>query len=80
MKVRTLIAGATVVLLCGGLGVCVAAEGTAPAPAATSEAAPPPAAKPRHHRRHHHAMHHGQKEFTEQELQQYLAAHPTPNQ
>ena len=82
MKVRTLIAGATVMLLCG-LGVCVAAEATTPAPAASSEAAP--AAKPKHHRKHHQVKHHqvkhhAQKEFSEQELQQYLAAHPTPSQ
>ena len=74
MKVRTLIAGAAVVFLCGGFGVCVAQE----APPAASAAAPAsePAGKPcaiwqaspRHHQGKHHAQH-GQQEFTEQELQ-----------
>jgi len=84
MKVRTLIAGAAVMLLCGGLGVCVAQEAppaappaaSAPAPEAAPAAAPEtaPAAKPKHHGKHHHHRHHhgkqhGQQEFTEQELQ-----------
>jgi hypothetical protein len=51
MKVRTLIAGAAVMLLCGGLGVCVAEEAPTPAPLATPEAAPSSA--PKHHRKHH---------------------------
>jgi hypothetical protein len=84
MKVRTLIAGAALMLMCGGLGVCVAQE--APKPAAPAAAAPEPApsapepaasapepaAKPKHHRRHHrhhHGKMHAQQEFSEQELQ-----------
>jgi hypothetical protein len=76
MKVRTLIAGAAVMFLCGGLGVCVAQD--APAPAASAAApASEPAGKPQHHHgKHHHRHHqgkhhgqHGQQEFTEQELQ-----------
>jgi len=69
MKVRTLIAGAAVMLLCGGLGVCVAQEAppaappaaSAPAPEAATPAAAPeaaPAAKPKHHGKHHHYRHH----------------------
>jgi hypothetical protein len=85
MKIRTLIAGAAVMFLCGGLGVCVAQEAApAAAPAASApapESAPEPAAKPTHHGKHHHGHHHwhhhghyhgkqhGQQEFTEQELQ-----------
>jgi hypothetical protein len=74
MKVRTIIAGAAIMLLCGGLGVCVAEE--APAPSATPQAAPAAAAKPKHHRKYHHGKHHAQREFSEQELQEYMAAHP----
>jgi len=92
MKIRTLIAGAAVMLLCGGLGVCVAQEApSAPAPAAAPEAAPAAApeaapasaAKPKHYRKHHHRHHHagkyhgGQKEFSEQELQQMSATPPS---
>jgi hypothetical protein len=80
MKVRTLIAGAAVMLLCGGLGVCVAQEATPAAPAA-EKAAPSSAAAPKakHHRmrRHHHGKQHAQKEYTEQELQQMSASPPS---
>ncbi len=79
MKVRTLIAGAAVVFLCGGLGVCVAQEAPAPAspvaPEAAASPAPPsvPASKPKHHTNHHRRHHHGKRpaarEFSEQELQ-----------
>jgi hypothetical protein len=75
MKVRTLIAGAAVMLLCGGLGVCVAEEAATPAPLATPEAAPSSA--PQHHRKHHHAKHHAAREFSEQELQEYMAHPPS---
>jgi hypothetical protein len=98
MKIRTLIAGAAVMLLCGGFGVCVAQEAPsapAPAPAAAPEAAPAPApeaapasaAKPKHYGKHHHRHHHGkyhgakyhggQKEFSEQELQQMSSTPPS---
>ena len=87
MKVRTLIAGGAVVVLCGGLGVCIAQEAPAPAPSVAPSHAPEAtlATKPKHHRKHHQVKHHqvkhhAQKEFSEQELQQYLAAHPTPSQ
>jgi hypothetical protein len=74
MKFRTLIAGAAVVLLCSGVGVCVAEEAGTPPVAPSPAAEATPAAKPKHHakhhRRHHHGKHHGAtKEFTEQELQ-----------
>jgi len=75
MKVRTLIAGAAVMLLCGGLGVCVAQEASTPAPLATPKAAPSSA--PKHHRKHHHAKHHAAKEFSEQELQENMAHSPS---
>ena len=45
MKVKTLIAGTAVVLLLGGLGVCVAQEAPAPASSVAPEAAPSPAAE-----------------------------------
>ena len=77
MKVRTLIAGAAVMLLCGGLGVCVAEEASTPVPLATPEAAPSSAPAPKHHRKHHHAKHHAAKEFSEQELQEYMAHSPS---
>jgi len=83
MKIRTLIAGAAVMLLCGGLGVCVAQETPPAAPAAAPAASAPapesaPKATSKHHGKHHHHRHHhgkhqgkhqGQQEFTEQELQ-----------
>lgn len=85
MKVRTLIAGAAIVFLCGGLGVCVAQEAPAPASPAAPEAAPSPASPSvpesasmpaskhkhhtKHHRRHHHGKRRAEREFTEQELQ-----------
>jgi hypothetical protein len=79
MKVRTLIAGAAVMLLCGGLGVCVAEEAPTPAPLATPEAAPSsaPAPKPKHHRKHHRGKHHAAREFSEQELQEFQAHPPS---
>jgi hypothetical protein len=87
MKIRTLIAGAAVVLLCGGTGICVAQEAPAPAAPAAPEAAPShapesaPASKPMHHAAHHYrrhlAKHHRQKEFTEQELQQMQPQPPS---
>ncbi len=86
MKIRTLIAGAAVVLLCGGTGICLAQGAPAPAASAAPEAAPSPAAsaptsKPKHHavrhHRRHHAKGHGQKEFTEQELQQMQPQPPS---
>lgn len=90
MNFRNLIAGAAVVLLCGGVGVCVAQEAPA-APAAAPEAASSPApasapaAKSKHHAKHH-ARHHGhhrrgkqsaQKEFTEQQLQEMQTQPPS---
>ncbi len=86
MNFRTLIAGAAVVLLCGGVGVCVAQEAPASPPAASAPApASAPSAKPKHHARHHakhHARHrHGkqsaQKEFTEQQLQEMQTQPPS---
>jgi hypothetical protein len=79
MKVTTLIASAAVVLLCGGLGVCVAQEAPAPSPPVAPEAAPSPAPapKPKHHRKHHHGKHHAAREYTEQELQELQAKPPS---
>lgn len=91
MNFRNLIAGAAVVLLCGGVGVCVAQEAPSAAPPAAPEAASSPApasapaAKPKHHAKHH-ARHHGhhrrgkqsaQKEFTEQQLQEMQTQPPS---
>ena len=75
MKVRTLIAGAAVVLLCGGVGICIAEE--APAPSAAPKAAHSSAPKPKHHRKSHHGKHHGQEEFSEQQLQEMQAQPPS---
>lgn len=77
MKVRTLIAGAAVMLLCGGLGVCIAEEAPQAAPPVAPKVAPSaaPAPKPKHHRKHHHGKHHAAREFSEQQLQE-LQAHP----
>jgi hypothetical protein len=84
MKIRTLIAGAAVVFLCGGTGICLAQGAASPgAPEAAPSPAPAsaPASKPKHHAVHHHrrhlAKHHGQKEFTEQELQQMQPQPPS---
>jgi hypothetical protein len=83
MKARALIASAAVVFLCGGFGVCFAAEGSTPetpaasAPSPAPESAPAPAPKAKHHRMHRrHGKHHAQKEYTEQELQQYQSQPP----
>jgi hypothetical protein len=92
MKVRTLIAGAAVVLLCGGFGVCVAQEAPKPpaaaapeaAPSSAPEAAPSSASAPKHHRKHHHRHHghrhgkqHGAQEFSEQQLQEMQGQTPS---
>ena len=84
MKLRTLIASAAVVFLCGGTGVCVASWGSPATPGAheaASSPAPESAEKPEHHarqhRRRHHGKHHAQKEFTEQQLQQMQAQPPS---
>lgn len=75
MKVRTLIAGAAVVLLCGAVGVSLAEDAPA-AKAPSAEASPASsstsAMKHHHHKRrsHHARKGHGQKEFTEQQLQE----------
>jgi hypothetical protein len=73
MKVRTLIAGAAVMLLCGGLGVCIAEEAPPAAPPVAPSSAPAP--KPKHHRTHHHGKHHAAREFSERQLQE-MQAHP----
>ena len=75
MKIRILIAGAAVMLLCGGLGVGVAEEAD---PRRRHRLPPcvrshPP--KPKHHREHHHGKHHAAREFSEQQLQE-MQAHP----
>ncbi len=83
MKLKTLIAGTVVMLLCGGLTVCFAQEAPKAAPSVAPESAPSaapeaaPAPKPKHHRRHHHRKGHAQKEFTEQQLQEYQAQPPS---
>ena len=77
MKVRTLIAGAAVMLLCGGIGVAIAAD--APPAAAAPKGAPSSASKSKHHHMHHHrgGKSHGQKEFTEQQLQEMQTQPPS---
>ena len=73
MKLKTIIAGAVIILLYGGLTVCFAQEApkaapsVAPEASVTPEAAPAP--KPQHRRKHRHRKHHAEKEFTEQQLQ-----------
>jgi hypothetical protein len=75
MKVRILIAGAAVVLLCGGVGICTAED--APAPSAAPKVTHSSAPKRKHHRKTHHGNHHAQEEFSEQQLQQMQAQPPS---
>ena len=77
MKVRTIIAGTAVMLLCGWLGVCVAEEAPEPAPPVAPSSAPAPKHHRKHHHRHHHGKHHVEREFTEQELQNMQAQPPS---
>lgn len=77
MKIRTLIAGAAVMLLCSGVGVCIAQEASPAATPAAPSSAPAPKAKHHRMRHHHHVKQHAQKEFTEQELQQFQSNPPS---
>ncbi len=75
MKVRILIAGAAVMLLCGGFGIGIAEEAPPVAPKVAPASAPNH--PPKHHHRHHHGKHHAAKEFSEQQLQEMEAHSPS---